>query len=168
MPLPRPLFVAATRQHVGKTTVSLALMSGLKKRFDKVGFIKPVGQQHIQTTDEETGKTIRVDKDCTVMKEYFELNHIGYSTMSPVIIPKGYTSRYIDGDITREEQVELIRKAQATQEAASDFLLVEGTGHVGVGSVVEMSNARTAALMGADVVLAVSYTHLTLPTILLV
>ena len=41
----RPIFVAATRQHVGKTTVSLALMSGLQKRFNKVGFLKPVGQQ---------------------------------------------------------------------------------------------------------------------------
>ena len=37
----RPIFVAATRQHVGKTTVSLALMSGLQKRYDKVGFLKP-------------------------------------------------------------------------------------------------------------------------------
>lgn len=42
--LQRPIFVAATRQHVGKTTTSLAIMSGLQKRFDKVGFIKPVGQ----------------------------------------------------------------------------------------------------------------------------
>ena len=33
----RPLFVAAVRQHVGKTTVSLALMNGLRKRFGKVG-----------------------------------------------------------------------------------------------------------------------------------
>ena len=39
----RPIYVAATKQHVGKTTVSLALMSGLTKRFNKVGFIKPVG-----------------------------------------------------------------------------------------------------------------------------
>lgn len=37
----RPIFVAATRQHVGKTTTSLAIVSGLMKRFDKVGFIKP-------------------------------------------------------------------------------------------------------------------------------
>lgn len=43
--LQRPIFVAATKQHVGKTTVSLALMSGLQKRFEKVGFLKPVGQQ---------------------------------------------------------------------------------------------------------------------------
>jgi Mrp family chromosome partitioning ATPase len=41
----RPIYIAATRQHVGKTTVSLAVLSGLTKRFDKVGFIKPVGQQ---------------------------------------------------------------------------------------------------------------------------
>ena len=46
----RPIFVAATRQHVGKTTVSLALMSGLQKRFNKVGFLKPVGQQ-VRTVD---------------------------------------------------------------------------------------------------------------------
>jgi AAA domain len=44
-----PLFVAATRQHVGKTTVSLALINGLKKRFKEVGFIKPVGQQHVSS-----------------------------------------------------------------------------------------------------------------------
>mmetsp|Transcript_11265 Transcript_11265/g.16146 ORF Transcript_11265/g.16146 Transcript_11265/m.16146 type:complete len:90 (+) Transcript_11265:69-338(+) len=43
----RPIFVAATKQHVGKTTTSLALMAGLQKRFPKVGFIKPVGQQHV-------------------------------------------------------------------------------------------------------------------------
>ena len=61
----RPIFVAATRQHVGKTTVSLALMSGLQKRFGKVGFLKPVGQQHIAVTD-ESGAEIRVDKDCQV------------------------------------------------------------------------------------------------------
>lgn len=43
----KPIFVAATKQHVGKTTTSLALMAGLQKRFPKVGFIKPVGQQHV-------------------------------------------------------------------------------------------------------------------------
>lgn len=42
---PSPIYVAATRQHVGKTSTSLALLSGLQKRFPKVGFMKPVGQQ---------------------------------------------------------------------------------------------------------------------------
>jgi len=101
--MPRPIFVAATRQHVGKTTVSLALMSGLKKRFDRVGFIKPVGQQHIPVADSK-GREIRVDKDVQVMKEFFALDHIEYADMSPVIIPRGYTSRYIDHEVNSEEQ----------------------------------------------------------------
>ena len=65
----KPIFVAATRQHVGKTTVSLALMSGLQKRFEKVGFIKPVGQQHIPIT--ENGQTMRVDKVTTEIMDKF-------------------------------------------------------------------------------------------------
>jgi len=148
----KPIFVAATRQHVGKTTVSLALMSGLQKRFRRVGFIKPVGQQHIAVED-ESGKTIRVDKDCQVMKEYFSLDHVNYSDISPVIIPRGYTSKYIDGLVQNETQVKAITASFATIDAKSDVTLVEGTGHSGVGSVVEVSNARAAAMLGAEVVL---------------
>ena len=36
------LFIAGTRQNDGKTTVSLGLINVLKKRFKRVGFIKPV------------------------------------------------------------------------------------------------------------------------------
>ena len=148
----KPLFVAATRQHTGKTTVSLALMSGLKRRFEQVGFIKPVGQQHIAVTDED-GNSLRVDKDCQVMKEFFHLDNVSYKHMSPVIIPKGYTSDYIDGKVKNDKQVDAIQHAFGSMASKSDIVLVEGTGHVGVGSIVEVSNARAAALVDADVVL---------------
>jgi AAA domain len=85
----RPIFVAATRQHVGKTTVSLAMMSGLKKRFNKVGFIKPVGQQHVKVqrskkntensinnNKDGAGDDLRVDKDVCLIKEHFRLDHL--------------------------------------------------------------------------------------------
>ena len=138
--MPQPtIFVAATRQHVGKTTVSLALMSGLQKRFNKVGFLKPVGQQHLPVRD-ESGNQLRVDKDVQVMKEYFKLDHVPYSAMSPVIIPSGYTARYIDGEVSNEAQCAAIRRAHETISSGSDVVLAEGTGHVGVGSVVEVSN----------------------------
>jgi len=150
--MPRPLFVAATRQHVGKTTVSLALMNGLQKRFGKVGFIKPVGQQHIAVHNER-GESIRVDKDVQVMKEYFNLDHLSYGDMSPVIIPRGYTSEFIEGRISAEPQVEAIRKSYSSIASSSEIVLAEGTGHVGVGSIVEMGNARAAKLIDADVVL---------------
>lgn len=99
----RPIFVAATRQHVGKTSSSLAIVSGLSKKFNKVGFIKPVGQQHVDVKN-EAGETFRVDKDVCLVKEHFHLDHLDYSFMSPVIIPRGYTKKYIDGEISDDLQ----------------------------------------------------------------
>ena len=43
----RRIFVAATRQNDGKTTISLGLIKAFRKRFNKVGFIKPVGQRYV-------------------------------------------------------------------------------------------------------------------------
>jgi dethiobiotin synthetase len=150
---PRPLFVAATRQHVGKTSVSLALMAGLKKRLGpNVGFIKPVGQQHKEVHDAH-GRVLRVDKDVELLKEYFSLDHLEYNQMSPVLMPKDYTKAYIDGGITSADQESAIRASYDAVEKTSVRVLLEGTGHVGVGSVVELSNARVAAQLGAEMIL---------------
>ena len=109
MAMQRPIFVAATKQHVGKTTTSLALTSGLAKRFGKVGFMKPVGQQHVLVQTSLTEQTIRVDKDVRLMREHFKLHHIDYQYMSPVLIPRGYTRDYIDGKIGDAQQERAIR-----------------------------------------------------------
>jgi BioD-like phosphotransacetylase family protein len=149
----RPIFVAATKQHVGKTSVSLSLLSGLQKRFDKVGFIKPVGQQHVPVHSTLLNKSIRVDKDVCLMKERFNLHHLDYEHMSPVIIPRGYTKKYIDGKIHYEGQLEKVLEAFKHVNNASDVVLCEGTGHCAVGSIVGVNNAQVAAMMGADMVL---------------
>ena len=148
----RRLFVAATRQHVGKTSVSLALLSGLQKRVSKVGFIKPVGQQHVTVSCGEHGE-VRVDKDVQLMKEYFDLRHIAYPDMSPVIVPRNYTKAYIDGKIALEDQKQTITSGMAAVSGASDVTLCEGTGHVGVGSIIGLSNAAVARHLDADVLL---------------
>lgn len=81
--------VAATRQHVGKTTTSLALMSGLQKRLKRVGFVKPVGQQSLNVFDELTGQHVQVDKDAALIKQHFQLDNVSYRHASPVLIPPG-------------------------------------------------------------------------------
>lgn len=149
----RPIFVAATKQHVGKTSVSLALVSGLQKRFDKVGFIKPVGQQHVEVESSNLRSTIRVDKDVCLVRERFHLDHIDYQHMSPVIIPRGYTKKYVDGEITYEKQLHDIESSFREVSAASDVVLCEGTGHCAVGSIVDVNNAKVASMIGADMVL---------------
>mmetsp|Transcript_28292 Transcript_28292/g.60301 ORF Transcript_28292/g.60301 Transcript_28292/m.60301 type:complete len:413 (-) Transcript_28292:203-1441(-) len=150
---PRPIFVAATKQHVGKTTTSLALMSGLQKRFPKVGFIKPVGQQHVTVYSPTLDKDIRVDKDICLLKEHFELDHIDYRHMSPVIIPRGYTKKYINGEISSEDQLQQIEFAFGEVSKASDAVLIEGTGHCAVGSIVNANNAQVASMLGASMLL---------------
>lgn len=150
---PRPIFVAATKQHVGKTTTSLALMSGLQKRYPKVGFIKPVGQQHVTVYSPTLGEDIRVDKDICLLKEEFHLDHIDYQHMSPVIIPRGYTKKYMDGHISNDEQLRRIATAFGEVSRASDAVLIEGTGHCAVGSVVDANNAQVARMLGASMLL---------------
>lgn len=149
----RPIFVAATRQHVGKTTVSLALMSGLKKRYEKVGFLKPVGQQHVEVKSNNQNATLRVDKDVVLMREHFHLDHVDYEHMSPVIIPRGYTKKFVDGEITLDKQVKDVEAAMKSVADASDVVLCEGTGHCAVGSIVGLNNAKVASLIGADMIL---------------
>ena len=152
------MFLALTvsfflQQHVGKTTTSLAIMSGLKKRFDKVGFVKPVGQQHVPVESQMANKTIRVDKDVCLVKEHFNLDHLDYEHMSPVLIPKGYTKKFVDGEVTLADQIKRLETSMMHVAGNSDVVLCEGTGHCAVGSIVALNNGKCASLIGADMVL---------------
>jgi len=73
--------------------------------------------------------------------------------MSPVIIPSGYTKRYVDGEITITSQVDDILAAMEHVTQRSSVVLCEGTGHCAVGSIVGINNAKIASLIGADMVL---------------
>ncbi|CAM9220060.1 unnamed protein product [Ectocarpus sp. 13 AM-2016] len=151
------LFIAATRQHVGKTTVSLGLISGLKKRFKNVGFIKPVGQQHERTAggvlvDKAREETLAAAFDVSLMKEFFGLK-CRYEDMSPVLIPAGYTRDYIDGKITAGDQLKDVHTAFQNVMDESDVVVLEGTGHTAVGSVVDLNNAQVAKALNADMIL---------------
>lgn len=141
------VFIAATGQNVGKTTVCLGILAGLLKRFKTVGFIKPVGQQHV-TID----SNIKVDKDVVLFKERFKLPS-DWQDMSPVIVPGGFTRDYLDGKVTEKSMHEKIVQAFDRIYNANAYTVVEGTGHVGVGSIIDMNNAKVAANLGLDMVL---------------
>lgn len=141
------VFIAATGQNVGKTTACLGLISGLKKRYSKVGFIKPVGQQHI-TIDNH----LKVDKDVVLFHEVYTLDS-KYEDMSPVIVPPGLTKDYLDGKLPSPSFGEKIAAAYDNVSSRNDYTIVEGTGHVGVGSIIDQSNAVVAKHLGLDVVI---------------
>src|SRR5271169_1900865 len=119
-------FIASTGQHVGKTTACLGLFSGLKKRFSRVGFMKPVGQEHVET---DCGR--HVDKDVILFKDHFDLSS-SYEEMSPVLFPQGFTRDFLDGKISEQELKDKITTSFKSISKVSDFILIEGTGHTGV------------------------------------
>lgn len=139
------IYIAATRQNDGKTMVSLGLLSALRKFVKRVGYMKPVGQQY-QVIE---GK--KIDKDAVLMQKIFNLKG-DLSCMSPIAIPPGFTERYI----LHGRRSVLVNKIKSSYDALSkmnDFVLIEGTGHAGVGSVFDMSNADVASLLGAKVII---------------
>jgi phosphate acetyltransferase len=143
----KAIFVAATGQNVGKTTICLGMIAALQKKFPKLGFMKPVGQQH-----EKVGQNLLVDKDVVLFKEYFQLPS-QYADMSPVIFPQGFTRDYLDKKINEGDLKTKIESAFEKISSHNDFTIVEGTGHVGVGSIVNLNNASVAASLGLNIVI---------------
>ncbi len=144
------VFIAATGQNVGKTTVCLGLVAGLLKRYGSVGYMKPVGQEHVRT-DEGS----RVDKDVLLFRSFFGLGD-EYESMSPVLFPRGFTRDYLDGKVSRDELVGKIVAAKERIAGRHPITVVEGTGHTGVGSIVDLNNAQVAARLKIPVVLVAS------------
>ena len=140
----RQVYLAATGQNRGKTTVSLGVLDGFQRRGLSASFLKPVGQRTII----EDG--VPADEDAILMKQVFGLRE-PLGQMSPVHIPRGFTQRYIEGDVV-EDLPALIRTAHAAF-ADREMLLIEGTGHAGVGAVIGLSNATVASMLGAPAVI---------------
>ncbi len=141
----KKIFVAATQQNDGKTTVSLGLIAALKKRFDKIGFIKPIGQRYLM----EQG--YKVDEDSVLIDKVFGIK-CNIKDMSPVAIDRGFTERYIDKGAD-EDYSKLIKDSYEKVAKGNDLVIIEGTGHAGVGSVFGFSNATVARLLDANVLM---------------
>lgn len=141
----KKIFIAATMQNDGKTTVSLGLIAALKKRFNRIGFIKPIGQRYLI----EQG--YKVDEDSILIEEVFGIK-CNIKDMSPIAIEKGFTERYIQKG-SEENYQKIIRDSFEQVAKDNDLVIIEGTGHAGVGSVFDLSNATVAKLLDANVVL---------------
>jgi BioD-like phosphotransacetylase family protein len=142
----KKIFIAATQQNDGKTTVSLGLIAALRKHFPRIGFIKPIGQRYLV----EQG--YKVDEDSVLIEEVFGIK-CNIKDMSPVAIERGFTERFIEKGDTGEEYARLITDAYKRIAAENDLVIIEGTGHAGVGSVLNLSNASVAKLLDTGVVM---------------
>lgn len=139
------VFIAATRQNDGKTTASLGLLAALQKMYPRIGYIKPVGQRFVEVAEH------KIDEDTVLMDSVYQLN-CPLVDMSPIAVEPDFTRKYIESS-NYDALVKRIQKAFDRVAWEKDFVLCEGSGHAGVGSVFDLSNAQVAKILGAKVVI---------------
>ncbi|HXE41554.1 MAG TPA: AAA family ATPase [Candidatus Baltobacteraceae bacterium] len=139
------VFIAATRQNDGKTTTSLGLIAALQEFFPRIGYIKPVGQRFVEIESE------KIDEDSVLMDSVYRMN-TPLVDMSPIAVEPDFRRKYLQA-ANNDALVKKIQKAFDRVAWEKDFVLCEGSGHAGVGSVFDLSNARVAKLLGAKVII---------------
>lgn len=140
------IYIAGSDMNAGKTTFSLGLISWLEEHFEGgASFMKPMGQ-----------KTTLIDGK-TVGEDTFLVNtSLGLSVKTdytaPFSMSSGMTEKYLTeghpSDIEKR-----IKKAYRHLRSISGIVVVEGTGHPGVGSVFNLCNASVAGLLNTPVLL---------------
>jgi BioD-like phosphotransacetylase family protein len=141
------LFVAATRQNDGKTTTCLGLFSALQHKFKEVGYIKPIGQRFINYENH------LIDEDSILFNKTYEI-HTPIESMSPVAIDSTFTRRYLeDPEKNYPLLVDKVLRAFDRSAFEKDIIIIEGSGHAGVGAICDLSNAQIARLLGAKAII---------------
>lgn len=144
------IYVAGFRQHAGKTLTSLGIISQLRRYLpaEKIGYIKPVGQELVELPD---GR--RIDKDATIIQR-FALPEMDMEAVSPVRLGGGVTKAYLrDSDpstVTARFESDIARAMKRLEHTS--VVIAEGTGHLGVGGIVGLSNSRVSRLIGAEII----------------
>ena len=139
------IYVAATRQDDGKTTCCLGLYAALEKKFPRIGYIKPVGQRFVEVAGR------KVDEDSVLVSDTYDVD-LPIEAMSPIAVDRMFTRNYLKHGNLAEMQ-ETIVTAFNRVAWEHDFVIIEGTGHAGVGSVIDLSNAQVAQLLGSKVII---------------
>lgn len=139
------IFISSIYQNAGKTTISLGLYKVFTEKGLATAFMKPVGQQTVTVQEHD------IDKDTYLIGEVYRCRR-QYKEMSPVTIGPGFTEKYIM-DPQRELLRGKIERSFKSLIKKKDAIIIEGTGHAGVGSVIDLSNADVAAMLGSKVII---------------
>ena len=144
----KPVYIGATLRDCGKTSVTLGLMQMLQEKGLAPGYCKPVGQHYVRYHEKN------IDEDGVLIHQVFHLEDEPYY-LSPIAIERDFTRKFINNPDVRPLEKEIVRCHQELLKH-HPMIIVEGTGHAGVGSCFGLSNARVAELLGAKVVIVTS------------
>ena len=142
------IFIAGAGQHAGKTFVALGLVAALRERGLTARYMKPVGQRTVHIGD------ALVDEDVALIYHVYGMPG-SVTAANPITVPRGFTRRFLLGGGSTEELKEKILAGYEEISEGAEIVVVEGTGHAGVGSVLGLSNATVAALLQAKAIIVI-------------
>ena len=145
------IYITGFRQHAGKTVVCLGLLSMLSRIIqpERLGYIKPVGQELVTLAN-----GIKVDKDVKIIEKFGNIPDLNMKYISPVRLGSGFTKDFLNSPeiITEIRRLQDLVIESMDVLSTKDIIIAEGTGHPGVGSIVGLSNAKVANLIGAEII----------------
>lgn len=139
------IFIAATRQDDGKTTTSLGLLAALRSKVSNIGYIKPVGQRYVDVEGKQ------IDEDSVLINDTYHVK-LPLEAMSPIAVGPMFTRDYLASG-NSGKLVDTVIGAFNRTAWEQDFVIIEGTGHAGVGSVFDLSNARVASVLQSKAII---------------
>jgi len=144
----KPLYISATGQDSGKTAVICGLIQHLRNQGHNPGYCKPVGQRYVMYEGHS------VDEDAVLAIQAFDIKDRPQD-MSPIAVAEGFTAKFIMNPDVSPLEAQILDSYNRLKTSHS-MIIVEGTGHAGVGSCFGLSNARVAQMLNADVVIVAS------------
>ncbi len=140
------IFIAGSDMNAGKTTFSLGLISWLEESLSlSVSFMKPLGQKTLLNDGESVGE------DTFLVNSSLGLD-MPLEYTAPFTMSSGMAQQYLT-EGSPSDLRNRISKAFRYLRSRSDLVVVEGTGHPGVGSVFDLCNAGVAGLLNIPVLL---------------
>ena len=143
----KPIYIVGTKRDVGKTTLVLGLLHGLRQRGLRTAYLKPLGQHFVQ----EEGGAFHTDAKvvaCLLDSAARDTVHMAVS------IGRGR----IQEELKSKRDVELLEQIAADVERLQqdhDVIVVEGMGNVAMGACLKMSAADVARSISARALLVV-------------
>jgi dethiobiotin synthetase len=143
------IYIAGSDMNAGKTTFSLGLISWLEEHLEYgVSFMKPLGQKTTLLDGES------VSEDTFLVNTSLGLD-IPQEYTAPFAMSSGISEKFLaeghPADIEKK-----IKKAYDHLRSISDIVVVEGTGHPGVGSVFNLCNASVASILNIPVLMVLN------------
>jgi BioD-like phosphotransacetylase family protein len=141
----RSIYIVGTSRNVGKTTTALGLLHCLRNHGLSVGYIKPLGQR----IDSAVGHLLH--EDARLVGSYIGMTDVDQVDM-PVALTPGKVEEAVH-DLHTKEMLQRIHDSYDILARSRDIVVVEGMGHVAMGSCLALSAADVCRSLGAKALL---------------